>query len=105
MTTITLKPNTAIVSVLEPVNLYDLLFDTKDEKRIMGIQTAAQYNKIKILKVTEQEMTTKTGKQLEIHEGDICIIAKSAISIVSEESNMTLGFVYTDNVVAKIEEN
>ena len=102
---IELKPNTAIVSVLESVDLYDLLFDkSKEQPKVMGLQNAAaQYNKVKILKLTEQT-NDKAGKQVELKEGDIGIIAKSVISIVNEEANMKLGFVDTQNIIAKVSE-
>ena len=101
-----LKPNTVIVSVLEPIDLKKMLFEDnqKDEvARVVGVQCDALYNKVKILKAPKQSEADLT-KQLSIKEGDICILAAGAISIVNREANVTLGFAYIENLLAKIVE-
>lgn len=96
-----LKPNTAIVSVLESVNLKDYLFDKDEEDlhKVVGISCAAKYSKVKILEVSKQ---LDPEKQLQVEKGDTCIMAEGAISVVNRESDITIGFVYTDNILAKI---
>ena len=101
-----LKPNTAIVSVLENINLYDLLFegDENDRPKIVGLHNNKLYSKIEILEITEQSDNDKSYKQLEVDGGDICIIATSMISVVNEEADIKLGFIDTQNIIAKIYE-
>lgn len=98
-----LKPNTVIVSVLEPVDLKKMLFKEveNDANRIIGVQCEAKYNKVKILKAPKQSENDLI-KQLPVKEGDICILATGAISIVNREADITLGFAYTENLLAKI---